>query len=140
LVNGPDFGVGGLAWAGGQKSGGDDDTAEPGEHVGERGLNLGGVSGDCLAPIGGVGRVVAVQRVPEDGDAVGVQFERDGAAYGVLGAAAGLADAEHVAGFGESDLDGPSPCVSADQLCWAGVQVGGDQDQVVADVGGIVTQ
>jgi hypothetical protein len=49
--------------------------------------------GRLLAAVGGVGRVVAVQRVPDDGDRIAVQAGRDGAAHGVLGAAAGLADA-----------------------------------------------
>jgi hypothetical protein len=130
----------GLGWAGGQKSGGDDDAAQLGEHVGEGRLGLGGVPGGSPTPVGEVGAVVAVQGAPEHGDRVAVQAERDGAAHGVLGAVAGLADAEKVAGLGEGDLDRPAPGVSADQRCRAAVPVGGDQGQVVAGVRAVVAQ
>jgi hypothetical protein len=79
LLDGPDFGIGRLACGSREKSGGDDHAAELDGHVGERGLGLGGVPGRLLAAVGGVGRVVAVQRVPDDGDRIAVQAERDGA-------------------------------------------------------------
>ena len=120
--------------------GGDDGSAELGEHVGERGLGLGGVLGLAFALGGEVGRVVAVQGVSDDGDRVAAQAEPNGAAHGVLGTVAGLADAEQVAGLGQGDLDRPAPGVPADQSRRTAEQVVGDQRQVVACVGAVVAQ
>ena len=93
MVDGLDFGACRLAWGDGEKSGGDH-AAELGEHVGEGRVGLGGVPGGPCAVVDGVAGMVAVQRVPDDGDRVAVQAERDGAAdqaYRVTSAAAGVA-------------------------------------------------
>jgi len=63
----PDFVVCRSASGDGEKSSGDDHAAELGEHVGERGLGLGGVPGLAFAAVGGVAGLVTVQRVPDDG-------------------------------------------------------------------------
>ncbi len=137
VLDGADFGVGGLERGAGRKLGGDDRAAELGGHVGERGLGLGRVPGRGLAAVGGVGWMVSVQRVPEHDDGVAVQGERGGALHGVADAVAGLAGAELLACFGESHLNRPAPGVSGDERCRGAVQVGGDQGQVVTG-GGVV--
>ncbi|MBW6437233.1 hypothetical protein KZ829_26205 [Actinoplanes hulinensis] len=68
---------------------------------------------------------VAVQGVPEDDDALGVEAERDGAFDGLPGAVAGLADAGDLFGAFEGDFDTPSGGVAVDQVGGVGVWVGG---------------
>jgi hypothetical protein len=104
VLDGADFGVSGPERGVGRKSGGDDDAAELGSHVGEGGLGLRRVPGRGLAPVGGVGRVVSVQRVPDDDDRVAVQGERGGSLDGAASAVARLACAELLACLGESRL------------------------------------
>lgn len=96
--------------------------------------------GGTLAAVGGIVRLVAVQRVPDDDDRVAVHAERDGALDRSAGATVGLAGPEQVAGLGEGDLDGPAPRVPGDQRRGRGGQAGGDQREVVAAVGGLVAR
>lgn len=67
------------------KSGGDEDTAELGEHVGGRWLGLRGVPGRAGAVIGDAGGVVPGSGVPGGGDGLAGGLEWDGALDGVRG-------------------------------------------------------
>jgi len=64
--DGEDFLVGGLTWACGRKSGGDDHSVEGVGHVLERHLGLGGVPGRGQAVGFDISGGVAVPGVPED--------------------------------------------------------------------------
>jgi hypothetical protein len=64
------------------------------------------------------------------------QLERDGPLDRAAGAVTGLADAGELAGVLERDLDVPAGRVALDQVGRGGVQVGGDQREVVAAGGG----
>ena len=77
----------GVRWA---KTGGDDNAAELGGHVGGGGLGLGGVPGGTGAVTGHVGGVVPVGGVPAVGEGLAGEHERDGALDGAGGAVAGL--------------------------------------------------
>jgi len=56
-LDGPDFGIRGLACCRGHKSSGDDHAAKLGEHVGERRVGLAGVPGPGGTVFGGVVRL-----------------------------------------------------------------------------------
>jgi hypothetical protein len=138
LEDGADLLGRGLARAVWRKPGGDHRPAQLDEHVLEGGLGLGPVPELGGAAVIDVGRVVAVAGVPDDGQGVHEQGERDGALDGVLDAVAGLAGAQDVAGVGERLLDAPPGGVPGHQGGRAGVQVGGDQSQVIAAGGALV--
>src|SRR5215216_6394779 len=70
--------------------------------------------------------------IPADDQAHAQQAERDGALDGAGGAVAGLADPGDLPALFEQDLDRPAVGIAFDQLGWGGVQVGGDQGQLVA--------
>ena len=118
--------------------GSDQDAPELGKHVLEGGFGLGGIPGLGVAAGGGAGAVVAVPGVPDDDQGGSEQGERDGALDGAAGAVAGLAGAQDVAGVGEGLLDAPPGGVPGHQGGRAGVQVGGDQGQVIAAGGALV--
>jgi hypothetical protein len=80
--------------------------------------------------------VVAGGGVPEDGQGLAGQGEWDGGADRAGGAVAGLPGAEDLPGVLERDLDGPSRRISLDDNGGGGVQVRGDQGEVVAAGGG----
>ena len=66
--------------------------------------------------------------------------EGDGALDGEPGPVAGLAGAQDVAGVGERLLDRPPGGVARDERAGRGGAVGGDQGQVVAAGGVLVTR
>src|SRR5271155_3584822 len=117
------------------KSGGDDDAAELGGHVGGRRLGLAGVPGGAGPVIGDVGGVVAGGGVPAGGDGLAGELERDGALGGGGGAVAGLPGAEDLLGLLDRDFDSPSRGVSLDYLCRGGGAVGGDEGDAEAAAG-----
>ncbi len=88
------------------KSGGDDDAAELGGHVGGGRLGLRGVPGRVEAAGPGVGRVVAGGGVPADRDCLAGEHERDRALDRGRGAVAGLPTAEQLLRVLDRDLDG----------------------------------
>ena len=88
-------------------SGCDKCSAEFGEHVFEGDVVLVRVPGLIGAAAGEVVGVVAVQRVPEDDEAVDAAAQWHGAFHGALQAVAGLADAEQLFAAGDGDLDRP---------------------------------
>ena len=114
------------------KSGGDDDAAELGGHVGGRGLGLAGVPGGAGPVICHVGGVVAGGGVPAGGDGLAGELERDGPLDRAGGAVAGLPGAEDLPGVFDRDLDRPPAGVSLDHLRGGGGGIGGDQGQVIA--------
>ena len=84
---------------------GDDDSAEFGEHVRERrvGSSRGTTARGARRSATSSG-LMAVQRVPADGECHRQELERDGPLYGFLGARLGVADAGLVLGFFEEHL------------------------------------
>src|SRR6266481_8870049 len=72
------------------KSGGDDDAAELGAHVGGGRLGFAGVPGGAGPVFGHVGGVVAGGGVPAGGDGLAGELERDGPLDGAGDAVAGL--------------------------------------------------
>src|SRR5512135_3323407 len=113
------------------KSGGDDDAAELGAHVGGGRLGFAGVPGGAGPVFGHVGGVVAGGGVPAGGDGLAGELERDGPLDRAGGAVAGLPGAEDLPGVFDRDLDGPSAGVSLDHLGGGGGGIGGDQGQVI---------
>src|SRR6266851_1707181 len=87
-----------------------------------------------------VGGVVAGGGVPEDGEGLAGQGERDGGADRAGGAVAGLPGTEYLPGVLERDLDGPSRRISLDDNGGAGVRVRGDEGQVVAAAGAVADE
>ena len=83
----------------------------------------------------GVVGVVAVQCVADDRDSHREELGREGPLDRELGAIAGMADAGLVLGFFEAHLDGPAIAVTLDDLCGGGVQVGGDQRELIEPAG-----
>jgi cyclophilin family peptidyl-prolyl cis-trans isomerase len=114
------------------KSGGDDDAAEPGGHVGGRWLGLRRVPRGAGPVIGHVGGIVAGVGVPAGGDGLAGKLERDGPLDRAGGAVAGLPAADDLAGVFDRDFDGPPGRVSLDHLGGGGGGIGGDQGQVIA--------
>ena len=125
------FFAGWLVGARGPESGGEENAAELGEHAGGGRLGLAVVPRCPVAVVIDVGWVVACGGVPGHGQGLAGELERDGAADRVRGAVAGLAGAEELLRVFYRDLYAPPGCVAPDQLRGAGVQVRGDQGQVV---------
>ncbi len=119
-----------------QETGGDESPAELDNHVEVGGLGLGAVPGSVCPSLFSDLRSVAVVGVPDDHQSLGDQPERDGAGHGGRGAVAGLADAGNLTRVFESDLDRPAGWVAGHDVGGGAVQVGGDQGQVVAGLGG----
>ena len=117
------------------KSGGDDDAAELGGHVGGGGLGLAGVPRGGRAAFVQVGGVVAGGGVPGDGDGLAGDLEREGPLDGSCGAVAGLAGAEDLLRVLDRDLDGPAGRVPLDYLFRRGRPVGGDEGDAEAAAG-----
>jgi hypothetical protein len=90
---------GGAIWL---KSGGDEDAAELGGHVGCGRLGFGLVPGGGGAAFVDVGGVVAGGGVPAGGDGLACELERDGAPDRVRGAVAGLPGTEFLGGLKRS--------------------------------------
>src|SRR5712691_245328 len=103
--DGTDFVVGGLAWDGGGKSGGDDDPAELDEHVLEGRLGLFAVPRLVITPGVDVGRVVPGPGVPQHDQGMDKQRERDGPLDRDPAAITCLTGAQDVARVGERLLD-----------------------------------
>jgi hypothetical protein len=78
-----------------------------------------------------VGGVVAGGGVPDGGDGLAGDLERDGPLDGTGGAVAGLPGAEDLLGIFCRDLSAPSACVPFGDLRGARGGIGGDQGQVV---------
>src|SRR5687768_7157282 len=97
-----------------------------------RTVGLGLIPGGAGAVLLDVGAVIAVQRVPEDRQRHAEELEGDGALDGALAAVAGVADAGELFGFFEADLDRPAVAVALDQLGGGGVEVAGEQRELVA--------
>jgi hypothetical protein len=89
------------------KSGGDQDAAELGGHVGGRWLGLAVVPGGTGAAGLHVGGVVPRGGVPGDGDGLAGDLERDGALDGVGSPVAGLAGAEDLLAVFYCDFSQP---------------------------------
>ena len=85
----------------------DKGSAELGEHVFEGGVVLVGVPGLVGAAAGEVVGVVAVQRVPDDDEAVRRRTRTARCARRALQPVAGLADAEQLFADGDGGLDRP---------------------------------
>lgn len=85
-------------------------------------------------------RVVAGGCVPEDGDGLAGELERDGALDGPGGAVAGLPGPEGLLRVFYRYLDAPSRGVSFDDLSGRRAQVGGDQGEVVPGRGPVPDQ
>lgn len=82
-----------------------------------------------------VGGIVADDGVPGHDERLAGELEWDSAADPVRGPVAGLADAEFLLCVLDRDLDGPSRGVALDDVRQGGVQVGGDQREVVVGEG-----
>src|SRR5689334_5083060 len=114
------------------KSGGDDDTAELGGHVGGGRLGLGGVPGG-VQPAGlGISGVMARGGVPADGDGLAGEHERDGALDGCRGAVAGLSAAEQLLRVFYRDFNCPSRGVPFDHPGDVRVLLRGDERKVIS--------
>src|SRR5262249_33566358 len=134
-ADGLDFCWGGLVGVSGSESGGDEDAAELGEHVGGGGVGLGAVPGSACAGGGDVVGVVACGGVPADRQRRAGQAERDGPLNGPGCAVVGLADTGQLFGVFDGDLDGPPGGVAFHDLAGGGLRFGGDQGEVVASAG-----
>src|SRR5881394_4224917 len=117
------------------KSGGDQDTAELGGHVGGGRLGFGRVPGGAGAAAFNVGGVVPGDGVPGDGDRLAGELEGDGALDGGCDAVAGLAASEDLLGVLYRDFRAPPGRVALDDGRGGGGGIGGDQGQVVAGSG-----
>ena len=111
-----------------------------GGHVGGRRLGFGDIPGGSRPVLIDVGGVVAGGGVPDDGQGLADQGERDGGPDRAGGAVAGLPGAEDLPGVLERDLDGPSRRVSLDDIGGAGGQVRGDEGKVVAVAGAVADE
>jgi len=89
-------------------------SAKLGEHVFEGDVVLVRVPGLIGAAAGEVVGVVAVQRVPDDDEAVDAEAQWHGALHRALQPVAGLADAEQLFAAGDGDLDRPAGGVAGD--------------------------
>src|SRR5271156_1829491 len=94
------------------KSGGDDDAAELGGHVGGGRLGLRRVPGSVYPAGLDVGGVVPGGCVPADGEGLACEHERDGPLNRVGGPVAGLPGAEELLRVLDRDFNGPSRGVS----------------------------
>src|SRR6266700_1900252 len=101
-----------LSWPDGGKSGLEELTAQPGEHVGGRRAGLGAVPRAQLAPPADVGGVVGPAGVPADQQGLDEEPEWDGALDGLLRAVAGISDAQDLLSGRIRRLDGPPPGVA----------------------------
>ena len=84
-----------------------------------------------------VGGVVPGGGVPDDGQGLAGQGERDGGPDRAGGAVAGLPGTEDLPGILKRDLDAPPRGVALDDSGRAGVQVRGDQGNVIARAGAV---
>jgi hypothetical protein len=89
------------------------------------------------AVTGHVGGVVPVGGVPAVGEGLAGEHERDGALDGAGGAVAGLPGAVDLLGVFYRDFNAPPRRVTLDDMRRSGVQVGGDQGQVVPGRGAV---
>src|SRR6266545_7126116 len=101
LLDLTDFCVGGLSWARAHKTRRDESASQCGEHVSERWVGLRQVPRCLDAAVGDGPWLVAVHRVPEHDEGVGVHAERPGAVHRLRGAVSGLADSEGLPGVEE---------------------------------------
>ena len=107
----------------------DKGSAELGEHVFEGDVVLVRVPGLIGAAAGEVVGVVAVQRVPDDDEAVDAEAQWHGALHRALQPVAGLADAEQLFAAGDGDLDRPAVGVAGDHGLGVTGGVGGEDRQ-----------
>src|SRR5260370_27584869 len=114
------------------KSGGDQDAAELGGHVGGGRLGLAGVPGGAGAAGVDVGGGRPRGGGAHRGDGLAGELERDGALHGAGRPVAGLPGPEDLLAVFYRDLDAPPRCVALDDGGGAGARVGGDQGQVKA--------
>jgi hypothetical protein len=87
-----------------------------------------------------VGGVVPGSGVPDDGQGLADQGEWDGGADRAGGAVAGLPGTEDLLGVLDRDLGAPPRGVALDDSGRAGVQVCGDQGNVVAGAGAVADE
>jgi len=73
-----------------------------------------------------------LERLPGDREALAEEAEGHGAQDRLLGATTRLADAEHLPGLLEADLDRPALGVAGDDLCGRRLNVRGDERDVEA--------
>jgi hypothetical protein len=116
-------------------SGGDDDPAELGGHVGGGWLFLAAVPAGASAAVLHVGGVMPGGGVPAGGDRLASELERHGAFDRAGDPVASLPGAEDLLAIFDGDFDAPPGRMALDDLGGGGGGVGGDQGQVVSGPG-----
>ena len=111
---------------------GEDHAVELGEHVAYRRLGPGWIPRGEGSGCGDVVGMMACGRVPADDEDVHDEPEGDCAQHCLLDAVAGLADAAELLCVFDGDLDRPARRVAVNDLSDGGVDISGDERDVVA--------